>query len=59
MFGFNIVMIMFVLLNCVFGVIPESPKSYIRKGLKNEAIKVIKKFIKPQYVEEVFKEKLQ
>lgn len=58
MFGFNILVILYLLLNCLFGFIPESPKSYIRKGMKKEAIKVIKLFVKKDYVEDVFREKL-
>ncbi len=34
MFGVNIIVILYLLCNCLFGFIPESPKSFIRKGMK-------------------------
>lgn len=34
MFGFNIITILTVFLNCLFKVIPESPNSLIMKGNK-------------------------
>lgn len=33
-FGFNFVTLMILFINCVFGFLPESPKSYIRKAMK-------------------------
>ncbi len=34
MFGFNIIVILYLLGNCLLGFIPESPKSFIRRGMK-------------------------
>ncbi len=46
MFGFDIITISFVIINCLLRVIPESPNSLIMKGEKEEAKCVINMFIK-------------
>jgi hypothetical protein len=46
MFGLDILTISFVIINCILGVIPESPNSLIMKDLKDEAKQVINMFVK-------------
>jgi len=50
MFGLDILTISFVIINCILGIIPESPNSLIMKDLKDEAKKVINMFVKDEYV---------